>query len=288
MSNSTDGRSVTSKLAAIIRTFSSGNAHSLSQVARSADLPVSTAHRLTAELVEWGLLERTEDKNYRIGVLLAQIGTQISREPSALEHARRVLDDLSSATRTIVRFGVLKDSAVSYIEKRPEASLAPTVFESLALPAHATAMGKALLAFSSPETVTAVTNTGLTRYTPFTVVTTSALRRELAVIRMSQIASAREEFRLHTASIGVPVFGTGGRIIAAIELIVTGSGHQVHAFRPVLVVAAKGLSRQLTTSRSRRQSSGDAPVVAGRQAHLQEWIGNRVGGRQEQSGSWSA
>src|SRR5690242_6544727 len=88
ISNSADGRSVTSKLAAILKTFSTGNVHSLSDIARSANLPVSTAHRLTAELAEWGFLERTDDKRYRVGTLVTNLGTRVWHEPNLQEHAR--------------------------------------------------------------------------------------------------------------------------------------------------------------------------------------------------------
>ena len=48
--NSTDaGRSVTSKVVAILLTFADGNIHSLTEIARLAGLPVSTAHRLATE-----------------------------------------------------------------------------------------------------------------------------------------------------------------------------------------------------------------------------------------------
>src|SRR4051812_14905335 len=175
VSNSPDGRSVTSKLAAILRTFSTGNVHSLSDIARSANLPVSTAHRLTAELAEWGFLERTDDKRYRVGMLVTHLGGRVWHEPNVQEHARRILDDLSWATRATVRLGVLEDLAVSYIEKRPDTHPASTSFETRALPAHATAMGKALLAFAPQETVDAVIDNGLDQYTPFTIVAAPAL-----------------------------------------------------------------------------------------------------------------
>ena len=271
MSNSDDGRSVTSKLAAIIRTFSTGNTHSLSHVARSAGLPISTAHRLIAELVEWGFLERADDKNYRVGRLLTQIGSQIWREPNVLEHARRVLDDLSSATRATVRLGVLKGSSVSYLEKRPNSNTVPTAFEEIALPAHATAMGKALLAFSPAETVNGIIEAGLGQYTPFTIVTANALRRELAVIRMSQVASTRQEFSLNTAAIAVPVFVVGGRVVASLELTVIGAGYQVHAFRPAVMVAARGLSRQLVASQCRNQFLDGRSQVLGREPVGRDW-----------------
>src|SRR3954447_12896206 len=137
VSNSADGRSVTSKLAAILQTFSTGNVHSLSDLARSANLPVSTAHRLTAELAEWGFLERTDDKRYRVGTLVTNLGTRVRHEPNLHEHARRILDDLSSATHATVRLGVLEDLAVSYIEKGHGTRAASTPFETRTLPAHA-------------------------------------------------------------------------------------------------------------------------------------------------------
>ena len=89
---------------------------------------------------------------------MTQLGTRMWHKPSLQEHARRVLDDLSSATRTTVRLGILEAGAVSYIEKRPDTPV-PTSFAPRSLPAHATAMGKALLAFAPAETVDEVSTT---------------------------------------------------------------------------------------------------------------------------------
>jgi DNA-binding IclR family transcriptional regulator len=256
MSNSTDGRSVTSKLAAILRTFSSGDVHSLSEIARSAGIPVSTAHRLATELAAWGVLERTEDRQYRVGTLLALIGSQPWHEPNVHEHARRVLDDLCSATHTTARLGVLdEDLAVSYVEKQPNAQPVPTAFEKHKLPAHATAMGKALLAFSPPEIVNMVIENGLEAYTPFTIVTPQGLRRALAVARMTRVATARQELRLNTAAVAVPVFGSGGSVVAALELTTSGVGTQLHLIQSAVVIAARALSRELATSQCRNRPS---------------------------------
>ena len=69
--NSTEpGRSVTSKVTAILMVFADGDVHTLTEIAAFADLPTSTAHRLASELVAWRLLERTEDRSYRIGLPL--------------------------------------------------------------------------------------------------------------------------------------------------------------------------------------------------------------------------
>ena len=69
--NSTEsGRSVTSKITSILMTFTEGSEHCLTEIARLAGLPISTAHRLTAELTSWRLLERTPDGLYRAGLPL--------------------------------------------------------------------------------------------------------------------------------------------------------------------------------------------------------------------------
>ena len=238
MSNSMDGRSVTSKLAAILHTFSTGSDHSLSDIARSANLPVSTAHRLTAELAEWGFLERTDDKRYRVGTLVTQLGTRMWHKPSLQEHARRVLDDLSSATRTTVRLGFSRPGPCPTSRSGPTSGA--DVVRDRSLPAHATAMGKALLAFAPAETVDEVLDNGLEQYTPFTIVAAPTLRRALAVARMTRVATTRQELRLNTAAVAVPVVAGGGAVVAALELTTGGAGYQLHLLQSAVVVAARG------------------------------------------------
>lgn len=249
MSNSVDGRTVTSKLAAILRTFSSGRAHSLSDVARSAGIPVSTAHRLVTELVEWGFLDRTPDKRYRVGSLLTQIGANVWHVPRIQSQAEQVLDDLSSAVHSTVRFGVLEKCSVKCLEKQPTPN-GPARFDFRHLPVHATAAGKALLAFSEPETVNDVIRQGLRRYTAATIATGSALRRELAVVRMGQLAWSREELASEITAVAAPVFARGGQVVASLEVSVTGSAphYRMAAIQPALVVAARALTRQFAVN----------------------------------------
>src|SRR5258705_13828307 len=76
--NSTDpGRSVTSKVTAILMVFADGDVHTLTEIAASADLSASTAHRLASELVACRLLERSEERHYRIGLPLRIIASEL-------------------------------------------------------------------------------------------------------------------------------------------------------------------------------------------------------------------
>ena len=98
--NSTEpGQSVTSRVSAILLTFTDCDERSLTEIARLAGLPVSTAHRLAVELASRDLLERDENGHYHVGSPLRGIGTSEWGAPTLVERASCVLDDLSGAIR---------------------------------------------------------------------------------------------------------------------------------------------------------------------------------------------
>jgi len=225
--------------------FSQGSVHTLTEMARMAQMPVSTVYRLATELTAWGALERTDDGQYRIGERLALLGRGAVLNPRSdpYERSRRIMEDLSvAAGRARIRLGVLAGSDVVFISKPPGASPVSTTLERL--PAHATAMGKALLAFSSVDLVDMVIARGLKRYTQFTLTTAEGLRRSLGVTRLTGIAVARRELSLNTVTVAAPVFGAGGEILAALELQ-DEPGRDVRLMSPPLIVAARCLSREL-------------------------------------------
>jgi hypothetical protein len=148
--DATAGRTVISKAAVILMTYLNGDVHTLTEIATATGLPLSTAHRLVRELAAWKILERTDDGDYCVGLPLRHIGSAGGNPTSLEERASLVLQDLSQALDTDVRLGVLGERDVTYIEK-PRGRRPVTAFaQGSRRPAHATAMGKALLAFSPP------------------------------------------------------------------------------------------------------------------------------------------
>ena len=268
--NSTDpGRSVASKVTAILMAFTDGAVLNLTEIAGIAKLPTSTAHRLVSELLAWRLLERTENGGYRIGLPLRIIGKDATdydalNRAILVMRARPVLAELANTARADVRLGALNGHDVVYLghfgqfdEYNPNAVGADDAGRgepAPALPAYATAIGKALLAFSPATVVDRAIADGLQAAS--TTSSPDNLRQALAVIRLTQIATARDEHHVDRSTIAVPVFSGGGRVAAAVELTVPEPGTDVQAVTGALTVACRSLSRQLATEFRDRRTVG--------------------------------
>ena len=242
------GRSVTSKVVAILMTFADGEAHTLTEVARLAGMPTSTVHRLMGELAESGALERIDGSHYRVGLPLKAICTLPARPPHVHERAQRVMQDLSTAALAPVRLGVLAEGRVAYIEKASVQSPVSSYADGSTVPVHASSMGKALLAFSPPGTLDMIVARGLKAYTRHTLTSAEALRKSLARTRASRVAISRWELVMGVSTVAVPVFGEGGTVTAALELTVRDLRSDMRLVHPLLVVAARSMSHDLATS----------------------------------------
>jgi DNA-binding IclR family transcriptional regulator len=245
---------VTSKVTAILMVFRGGDAYSLTEIARLAGLPISTTHRLVGELTARRLLERTEDGDYRIGLPLRMLGPHADHIPPLLDRAHDVMVDLALATGASVRLGVLRDLRIAYVRARPGVA-PPSSFSGTLLPAHATALGRALLAFSPAAVVDAVVAVGLPARGAGTLTTPERLRRSLAVTRLTRVAISHGEPTPGRSAVAMPVFGAGGKVLAALEVSVAEQRAGLTRARAALVVATGSLSRQLATAHVERPSA---------------------------------
>jgi DNA-binding IclR family transcriptional regulator len=259
-------------------TFTEGSEHSLTEIARLAGLPISTAHRLTSELASWRLLERTEDGHYRAGLPLRMIGTGDGCPPSIHERAPCVLEDLSSAMRSRVRLGVLHELEVAYIEKQPGPRPVSAFTPAATLPAHPTALGRALLAFSPASTVEMTIMRGLRPYTQHTVTSPDRFRRALAVTRLTRVAVTRWELEAGSCGVAMPVFGPGGEVVAAIEVAVRDLGKELQPVMAALSIASRSLSRELAGDARPARPTGGRTLLAHPTAPQRQSVAPVAGG----------
>jgi DNA-binding IclR family transcriptional regulator len=129
------------------------------------------------------------------------------------------------------------------------------------LPAHATALGKAILAHAPSGVLEDVIRRGLPAFTPFTRTTARELRRDLASVRSSGVAVSRQEWREGEYAVAAPVFGPDGTVIGALDLVVDEMADRLRDVRAAMAIATRVLSRQLAADpRALPCGSGAAPL----------------------------
>ncbi len=223
----------------------------LAALAEGSRLPKSTVHRLCASLVEARLLERhPESGEYRLGLRLFELGELVPQHRTLSDAALPVMEDLREATRQRIHLAVLDGIDVVYVEILGAGSGGVDIESRTGgrLPAHATGVGKVLMAYSPRSVVEERVAAGLPRLTPRTIATPGALTRELQEIRASGTAYDREESHVGVSCVAAPVFGADRRIRAGLSVTGPTRAIQPATIGPAVRTAAFTLSRTLRDS----------------------------------------
>ena len=241
------GRSVTSRALGALDAFDVDHPRlTLSEVAARSGMPLTTAHRLLAELVAWGALARRADGRYEIGRKLWDLGLLAPVQLELRRAAAPFLLDVHTATRETVHLAVREGTRALYVERVSGRESVPVVSQvGSRLPLHATAVGKMLLA-SAPDDVVREVLRAPSRETRHTVVDPRRLTRDLTEVRRSGWARTSEEMSLGAASVAVPVTVDGAAgpvVVAALGIVVPAHRRNLGRLAPVLQVAARGIGR---------------------------------------------
>jgi IclR family acetate operon transcriptional repressor len=234
------------RLTALLTAFEPGDdVLGISELARRTELAKSTTHRLVGHLVTTGLLER-EGTSVRLGLKLFEIGQLAIRQRGLVDAARPYLADLREATRNTVHLAVLEGTEVVYLDilRGPDAPLLPSRIGGR-FPAHATGVGKAILAFTPGSEVEKVIAAGLTRVSTRTITVPGLLRKHLTKVRGEGIAYEREESAVGVVCAASPLLDGGGRALAAISISGWADRMRTERVAPAVRTAALTLSRTL-------------------------------------------
>jgi DNA-binding IclR family transcriptional regulator len=242
---STAGRTVTSRVLGLLGAFDTEHRQlSMTELAGRADLSLPTAHRLIAELEAWGALARRESGAYVVGRRIWDLGLLAPVQTGLRQIAEPFLHDIYAATLATVHLAVREGLEVLYLDRLSGHRSVPIVSRvGTRLPAHATAVGKVLLA-DAPEDVQETALRSLTRVTPYTITNPATFRRQLARARSEGYATTSEEMSLGACSVAVPIM-RNGEAIAAVGLVVRSLKRDRGRLVASLRTAAEGISRSL-------------------------------------------
>ena len=155
----------------------------LSELSRLLDIPKSSLHGLMRTLTDRGWVTATPDgRRFRLGLRALQVGTRFVDEDELVTHVAASLDRLASVTGETVQQARLDGDQIVYLAKR-DTTHQVRIISSIGtrLPAHATALGKALLA--ADPGASARLSPPLAPLTPHTLTDPVAVEADLALTR---------------------------------------------------------------------------------------------------------
>ena len=222
---------------------------SLSEIAARLELPPSTVHGIIKTLLAHGMvLQDRATSRYRLGPAVLKLGNVYLDNLELRAHTLIWSAELARRTGYAVRTGVALADEVMIIhhEPRPDGSRQmPEV--GIVIPIHASALGKALLAYS-PDLLDTVGD--LRSMTGDTITDLVELRTRLDEVRAHALATEQEEAVLGECCLAAPIFDSGETVAGAIGVVVPmlewpAPGEAATAVRE----AARNISRELGAPR---------------------------------------
>jgi DNA-binding IclR family transcriptional regulator len=189
-------------------------------LARAAGLPASTGHRLVAQLIRLGAVDRHPDGTVTMGLGLWELGERSAVLRQLREAALPELIELYDLTGENVHLGVLAGSEVLYVAKANGKRAIPTLSEvGQRHPLHATGVGRAILATRDAAWLDAYLATPLETETRHTITDAGKLRAVVAREAAQGWAMTRQEMTLGNVSIAMPLRTRPGLPAAAIGVV---------------------------------------------------------------------
>ncbi len=220
---------------------------SLSELAARLDLAPSTTHGIVRSLVEYGMVvQERGSSRYQLGPAVLRLGNVYLDTLELRSRAIPWAEDLARRTGLAVRTGVLliDDVVIIHHEPRPDGSRQmPEV--GIVIPVHASALGKAMLAFLPEDEKRVLTSGELRSMTGETITSAETLRDQLDQVRSSGVAAEQDEAVIGESSLASPVFDSYDEAVGAIGVVLPSGGDLRQELIDLVRETARSISREL-------------------------------------------
>lgn len=222
----------------------------ISELSQATGQPVGTIHRLLKTLTAREYVMRdSQTRRYALGPAFRRLAGSGLQTPNWNEIATPFLRELVEISGETANLAVLERNRAVY-EAQAQPSRMVRMFTALGnrVPLHCTGCGKVLLAYQ-PDSVIAsiVAEEGLPRYTETTITDFGQLQQELEMIRKQGYAIDNGEQEDGVRCIAVPIYGSKGKVVAAMS--VSGPGSRVDSRNmPILLPHLKRISAAISST----------------------------------------
>lgn len=188
------------------------------EAARLLGTPRASTHRLLVTLRIAGVLESTEDGQYRLGLRLFELGSFAPLRRRLHDEATLPMERLSLQVSLPVHLSVRDGMDLLCVEKVYHRRFDVPTRVGQRAPLHDTAAGKVLLAYAPRTIIERYVAEPMARRTVHTIVEPGRLLSELDRIRDRGLAYERQESCLGVTSVATGVWNHTGKIAAAISV----------------------------------------------------------------------
>jgi DNA-binding IclR family transcriptional regulator len=225
---------------------------SLSELSGRLELPPSTVHGIIRTLVDHGMVTQERGSGrYQLGPAVLRLGNVYLDTLELRSRAVTWSEELARRSGFAVRTGVLlgDDVVIIHHEPRPDGSRQmPEV--GIVIPAHASALGKALLAFLPDDAKSLLDGPALRSMTGETVTDPALLAAQLDQVGTSGIALESDEAVLGECGAAAAVFDATGLAVGAVGVVVPSNEWPVDdGVVDAVRSTARTISRELGASR---------------------------------------
>jgi IclR family pca regulon transcriptional regulator len=200
----------------------------ITELSAMVGLTKSTTHRYIATLAALGYLQQDKiTRRYRLGPRAVDLGLAAINSIEVTQIAAPLLQALSDETGHTVSMAILDGTEIVYVERCRSARESSRLGIDLhlhvgsRLPAYCTSMGKVLLAYRPPDTLTElIDRMDLARRGPHTLTAREPLIAALRRIRQAGWAANDEELAPGLRSVAVPLRDASGEVVAAVNIAI--------------------------------------------------------------------
>ena len=228
-----------------------GSPQSLSDITRALGIPKSSAFGLIKTLENRGYVYEYRGQ-YSLGQQVFVLGMAYLHHNDLAERAQPVIQDLNMRSGETVHFAVLDGAEVLYLSIKESPHPFRVVSQvGMRIPAHVTAVGKALLAERATEDLLSLyEGIGFVALTPASITSRGVLFDELERVRAQGYAFDDEESNLGVQCVAAPVRDATGAAVAAISITAPTVRMERERFVKLVLDGAGEISRRLGFHRS--------------------------------------
>lgn len=241
------------KILILLELLSDNKEMSITEIGKKLHMGLSTVYRMLTTLKYRGyVIQNQQTSKYTLAIKLFVLGCKVQRAMNLVKLVTPSLQKLSQHTNESINFAILEGREAVCLSKIVSFEVLRTDIKIGArLPAHCTAVGKALLAFLSERKFTMLYGKETIKLhtpTPNSISSVMELKKCLKKIKKNGYATDKEEFKIGINCLGVPILNNEGKSIAGIS--VTGPSSrftlsEMKKLKDTLINISKDISHQL-------------------------------------------